>query len=89
MKIIWSLKATRDRNSAILWLNQFDPDAALDLLQEILLAIKRLDTFPFSGRIGKVSGTREVIIGKYILVYQVQDDNLEVVRLLHSSMKYP
>ena len=46
---------------------------------------------PDAGRAGRVPGTRELIIGgtPFILPYRVKDDTLQVLRVLHSSRKWP
>lgn len=40
--------------------------------------------------LGRVSGTREIVAHpNYVLVYQVGDGVLEVMRVLHARQQYP
>lgn len=89
MKISWSLSALQERASHVSYLADIDPDAAIGLEEAISATINRLKQFPLSGRRGRVSGTREAVILNYILVYVIDDDGLNIVRLLHSSMCWP
>lgn len=46
---------------------------------------------PKIGRTGKVFGTRELVMQDFpfLVVYRIRKDYLEIVRLIHQSMKYP
>jgi toxin ParE1/3/4 len=43
------------------------------------------------GRIGRVPGTRELIVGgtPWIIVYRVRADAVEIIRVLHGAQKWP
>lgn len=47
--------------------------------------------FPNRGRVGKKEGTSELVLSPlpYIVVYQVRDDVIFVVRILHGAQKWP
>lgn len=53
--------------------------------------IDRLRDMPNIGRTGRVFGTRELIMQEFpfLIVYRVRKDYLEIIRLIHQSMKYP
>ena len=46
---------------------------------------------PKIGRSGKVFGTRELVMQDFpfLVVYRIRKDYLEIIRLIHQSMKYP
>ncbi len=46
---------------------------------------------PKIGRTGKVFGTRELVMQDFpfLIVYRIRKDYLEIIRLIHQSMKYP
>jgi len=50
-----------------------------------------LHSFPNRGRPGKKPGTRELVVRPlpYIVVYQVSEDVVYVVRILHGAQKWP
>lgn len=68
-----------------------NPDAAValdDLFQE--KAGLLLTDYPRAGRPGRVEGTRELVAHRhYILVYDVDDDRVRILRVLHTSLQYP
>ncbi len=43
------------------------------------------------GKSGRVEGTRELIISNspYILIYRVKEESVEILRILHTSKRYP
>lgn len=47
-----------------------------------------LTTQPGLGRISRVKGLRELVVGNYILVYQVVDQDIYVIRVLHGAQDW-
>ena len=50
-----------------------------------------LASHPEFGRKGRKQGTRELVFGKYpyILVYRIKGQIIEILRVLHTSRKWP
>ena len=71
MIIEWSLFAVEDRTRIFDYIEQDDPMAAVDVDERIMGQTAKLAQFPESGRLGRVKGTRELIIGHtpFIVVY--------------------
>ena len=45
---------------------------------------------PYLFRLGRVAGSREHVVHRnYIVVYQVGDKVIDVLRVLHSRQQYP
>ena len=59
--------------------------------ETILTAIARLEPGPRRGRPGRVPGTRELLITRYpyIVIYEVDGDDVTVARILHQRMLWP
>ena len=43
------------------------------------------------GRVGRVESTRELVISNtsYLILSRVKEENVEILRILHCSRKYP
>lgn len=58
----------------------------------IVKATDRLERSPLSGRPGRVSGTREIVVRKlsYIIVYRLSTKNrVEILRVIHAARLWP
>jgi addiction module RelE/StbE family toxin len=68
-----------------------NPEAAAQIVECIKGAVHKLANHPALGRPGRVLGTRELVISgtPYIIPYRVRGDTLEILRVLHSSRKWP
>jgi plasmid stabilization system protein ParE len=53
--------------------------------------IERLKDMPKVGRIGRVFGTRELVMQDFpfLIVYRVRKEYLEILNIIHQSKKYP
>jgi toxin ParE1/3/4 len=68
-----------------------NPRAAHDLRLVIVKAIGQLAHYPYLGRVGRVPGTRELVIPrtKHIVAYRVQAGRIEILRILHGARRWP
>jgi plasmid stabilization system protein ParE len=59
--------------------------------QDIFAGIAALSKFPNRGRLGIVENTREIVFSPwpYIAVYQIIDDQAEVIRIRHAAQNWP
>ncbi|MBF0137289.1 MAG: type II toxin-antitoxin system RelE/ParE family toxin [Magnetococcales bacterium] len=53
--------------------------------------IKSIKTNEHIGVPGRVHGTREIFSGKYkyVVIYRIKSDEIQILRILHTSRKYP
>lgn len=91
MKLEWSEAAQADRNAIYDFIDANNPRAAIAVDDRIEEAVERLVQFPMSGRIGRVDGTRELVIDRtpYIPAYRIADKTFRVLRLLHGAQEWP
>jgi len=89
MNIIWLATAVIMRKQQISYLLDVNPLAALMMDIEIDKKVNRLRDNPEIGRIGRVQGTRELVIQRtpYILSYRIKNQQIEVICLLHGAQK--
>jgi len=90
VKLVWTHTAHADRKAIREHIAQHAPKAALDLDQLFSNKVDVLLTHPELGRIGRVAGTRELVAHKnYILVYDLADDMIRILRVLHVARQWP
>jgi plasmid stabilization system protein ParE len=69
--IIWSPQALDDIESALNYFLERSPQAARRVYRDVMQHIEHLAEYPFSGRIGRVAGTREWVIPKTPLSFPI------------------
>ncbi len=92
MKIRWLKRTTLDIEEAFDWLAERNPAAAWEMLERIRKrGNEDLAEHPELGRIGRVSGTRELVVTgtPYLLVYRIKGDELQILRVLHGHQQWP
>ena len=91
MKIEWLPEAVRNREAQLAYIGGRNPAAAIDVGDVIESSVNRLADFPESGRPGRVSGTRELIVTgtPFIVVYRIESSALVVLRVLHGAQRWP
>ena len=91
MKIKWLRKSINNLEKIAQYIQQDNPSASLQIVAKIQTSVNQLSEFPFMGRKGRIEGTRELIISNspYIVIYRVQSNRVEILRILHSSQKFP
>lgn len=91
MRIVWTHAAIRDLLQIRRYLERDNPPAASSVAAQILKSVSRLVDHPQMGRIGRLSGTRELVISKtpYVVPYRVQEETIELLRVIHSRQQWP
>ena len=89
MQLIWTEKSRDDLIEICDYIAQDDMNTAARVSLAIPRAVERLIAHPFSGKPGRVEGTRELVIPRlpYIAVYVVQSETVVVLRVLHAAME--
>ena len=90
-RLRWSLAAAADLESIASYLYLHHPSYAAGTSQRLYDAAKSLKRFPLAGRVGRVPGTRELVLAPlpYILIYSVNQDFIQILRYLHTSQDFP
>ena len=90
MEVKWLRRALRDLENQIEFIAEDNPEAAVRTGETIGRAVARLANFPELGRIGRVPSTRELVVAgtRFIVIYRTTD-SVEILRLLHSSQRWP
>ena len=72
------------------YISDANPDAAEALKEDIERKVSRLRENPRLYRIGRVAGTREMVVNSnYIVVYTDDPDTVTILRVLHAAQQWP
>ena len=90
LQLFWSAESQEDLLTLIEYVAARNLPAARSLKEAIGQAVVHLADHPYLFRAGRVLGTREMVVHpNYIIVYQVSDSVIEVLRVLHARRQYP
>lgn len=91
MKLAWSAFALSDRDAIFTYIEAENPSVAILIDERIVAATSRLIDFPASGRIGRIAGTRELVINgtPYVAAYSVSETAVRILRVLHGAQEWP
>ena len=90
LQLFWSDESQDDLLTLIEYVAARNLPAARSLKEAIEQAVLHLVDHPCLFRAGRVHGTREIVgHPDYIIVYQVGNGVIEVLRVLHARRQYP
>jgi toxin ParE1/3/4 len=91
MRVKWRLLAEEDYEQIVDYIAKTNLLAAIEVGDEIMRQVEGLEKFPESGRLGRIQGTRELVIGglPYVVPYRIADSTIEILRVFHTSRLWP
>jgi addiction module RelE/StbE family toxin len=91
MQIRWQDDAINDLIQVRRFIAMDNPSAAARIADRIRSAVPELADQPGTGRPGRVPGTREKVLVDvpYIIAYRVEENSVVILRVLHTSRKWP
>jgi len=91
MRIRWTRRALDNLDAAVEHIAADNPEAAKRVARTIWDLVRLLAGQPRMGRPGRVPGTRELVISglPFIVPYVVGDGEVAILRVMHTSMKWP
>lgn len=90
MRVLWTPEALQDRADVWDYIAADNPRAAARMDALFSQAAARLTEHPQLGRPGKIAGTRELIPHEnYRLVYEIEQDTVWVLVLIHTARQWP
>jgi toxin ParE1/3/4 len=89
--IIWTPRARRHLLNISAYIAQDNPTAARQTVDRIRDAVAHLAVHPAMGRVGRITGTRELVIAgtPYIVAYRVRKGSVRILAVMHSSQRWP
>jgi toxin ParE1/3/4 len=92
VRVDWSPSAVADLKTIAEWIEQDrDLETANRIARAIYDAVQSLRTMPYRGRYGRLENTRELVIARlpYIVIYQVFEERLVILNVLHGAQRWP
>jgi len=91
MRIRWTEGAVGNLDHVEEYIVQDNPSSAVATVNKIIEAAQMLADYPTIGKRGRERGTRELVVAgiPYSIIYVVHHEELIVIRVLHTAMKYP
>jgi len=86
----WKATAVADLLAIVGYISEDNPDAAQALKDEVEAKVSRLAEHPRLYRVGRVDGTREMVVRwNCIVVYSEDAGDVTILRVLHAARQWP
>ena len=91
MEVRWTEPAADDLERIVQYIAKENPNAAERVARTLYERCMGLELFPYRGRKGRVEGTRELVVAavRYVIVYRVNREAVEILRIYHSAQSWP
>lgn len=91
MQVRWTTPAAQDLQEIARFIRKDSPSAARAVAKALFDAVNNLDIFPLRGRVGRIAGTRELVVRTlpYIVVYQVTKTAIQILHIYHGARDWP
>ena len=91
MTVRWTRQALRDLDQLRDYTFRYSRRGAEKLVAKIDRSLQLLASHPEMGRLGRIEGTRELIVPRtpYIVVYQLAADQIRLLAIIHSARRWP
>ena len=91
MTVVWSPRAIGHLAALRDYIARENPGAAARTATTLLAAVDRLAELPNLGRLGRLSGTRELVVPgtRYVIPYRVRGERQEIIAVFHGRQRWP
>jgi addiction module RelE/StbE family toxin len=91
VKIKWLQNALFDLEEVEAYIAKDNPTAAISTVLKIINSVGYLSKQSGIGRLGRIPGTKELIIHNtpFIVPYRVKDGEVQILRVYHKSRRWP
>jgi toxin ParE1/3/4 len=85
------VESAEDLSRIVAYIRMDSPAAAQRVAKAIYAGAAALRTFPHRGRIGRVEGTRELLLPPlpFVIVYRVLPEAVEISNIIHGAQRWP
>ncbi|MBZ9732081.1 MULTISPECIES: type II toxin-antitoxin system RelE/ParE family toxin [unclassified Mesorhizobium] len=87
----WTQRAVRRLDQVGAFIEKDNPTAAARVVAGIVSCADNLAEQPAMGRVGRVKGTRELVLADvpYIIPYRVIGEEIEILTVMHAAQRWP
>jgi toxin ParE1/3/4 len=91
VSIVWSERALDDLDAIIFHVAAENVSSALRMDSDISRRVDLLKDFPSMGRVGRISGTRELVVSRSrcVVIYQLDEDMVRILRVVNGAQEWP
>lgn len=91
MKLRYTPRAKLDLAEIYDYIAQENPQAAKHVIQLIRKTAETLTQNPQIGRPGRITGTRELTVGRFpfMLAYRIEPEEIQVLAVTHTARLWP
>jgi toxin ParE1/3/4 len=91
MQVRWTAPAAQDLEDITLFILRNSESAARAVAKALFDAANSLDVLPSRGRVGRIPGTRELVVTglPYIVLYEVADTAVQILHIYHGARNWP
>ena len=91
MKIRWTHAAAGDLQHIKDYLAEHHPQYTQSTIIELYEAVRSLKALPLRGKLGRIKGTRELVLTQlpYIVAYRVTEQAVEILHIYHGAQNRP
>lgn len=90
LPVTWALEAREQLAEILDFISDHSEIAAEEMAERIAHSTSNLSNHPYLYRVGRVGGTREMVVhANYVVVYRVMTDAINIVAVLHTRQQYP
>ena len=90
-RVEWTRRALATLDEISDYIAKDDPNAAQRMAERVFDAVDHLLEHPAMGRMGRLPGTRELVVTgtPYLVPYRVTGDVVEILRVFHGAQRWP
>lgn len=91
MKLRWTRPALRDLGDIHAYIAEHNPVAALKVARQLRVQAEGLTAHPHMGRLGRVDGTRELVVAgsAFIIAYRITAATIDILAIRHGARVWP
>ena len=91
MKVRWTAPAAQNLQEITHYIRKDNRSAARAVAKALFDAANGLENFPYRGRVGRIAGTRELVISgsPFLIVYEVTAVAIHILHIYHGARNWP